>query len=97
MHPLLQQEFPALRSLEATRNNLPQLMTSFIGREQVLAELQQLLPKSRLLTLTEAGGCGKTRLSLQVAADFLEQFPDGAWLVDLARSTHRSSLSSWTP
>jgi predicted ATPase/class 3 adenylate cyclase len=84
VHPRLRNNFPALRSLEATPNNLPQQMTSFIGREQALVDLRRLLPKTRLLTLTGSGGCGKTRLSLQVAAELLEQFPDGAWLVELA-------------
>ena len=84
VHPQLRQEFPALRSLEATPNNLPQQATSFIGREKELAELKRLLAKNRLLTLTGSGGCGKTRLSLQVAADSLESFPDGVWLVELA-------------
>jgi predicted ATPase/Tfp pilus assembly protein PilF len=84
VHPQLRQEFPALRSLEATPNNLPQQATSFIGRDQALEELQRLLARTRLLTLTGSGGCGKTRLSLQLAADALEQFPDGAWFAELA-------------
>src|SRR4030095_12959301 len=84
VHPRLRNNFPALRSLEAIPNNLPQQVTSFIGREQALVDLKRLLPKTRLLTLTGSGGCGKTRLSLQVAAELLEQFPDGAWLVELA-------------
>ncbi len=84
VHPQLRQEFPALRSLEATPNNLPQQVTSFIGREKELAELKRLLARTRLLTLTGSGGCGKTRLCLQVAADSLERFPDGVWLVELA-------------
>jgi predicted ATPase/class 3 adenylate cyclase len=84
VHPRLRNNFPALRSLEAIPNNLPQQVTSFIGREQALVDLKRLLPTARLLTLTGSGGCGKTRLSLQVAADLLEQFPDGAWLVELA-------------
>ena len=84
VHPQLRQEFPALRSLEATPNNLPQQATSFIGREQALTELRRLLAKTRLLTLTGSGGCGKTRLCLQVAADCLESFADGAWMVELA-------------
>ena len=84
VHPQLRQEFPALRSLEATPNNLPQQLTSFIGREKELTELQRLLARTRLLTLTGSGGCGKTRLCLQVAAESLERFPDGAWLVELA-------------
>src|SRR6266496_2777938 len=84
VHPQLREQFPALRSLEATPNNLPQQVTSFIGREKELAELRRLLAGTRLLTLTGSGGCGKTRLCLQVAADSLERFPDGAWLVELA-------------
>ena len=84
VHPQLRQEFPALRSLEATPNNLPQQVTSFIGRGKELAELRRLLAGTRLLTLTGSGGCGKTRLCLQVAADSLERFPDGVWLVELA-------------
>jgi len=84
VHPGLRQEFPALRSLEATPNNLPPQTTSFIGRERELDALRPLLARSRLLTLTGSGGCGKTRLGLQLAADALEQFPDGVWLVELA-------------
>ena len=87
VHADLRHEFPALRSLEATPNNLPQQATSFIGREKELAELKRLLPKTRLLTLTGSGGCGKTRLSLQAVADSLERFPDGAWLVELGALT----------
>ena len=84
VHPQLRQDFPALRSLEATPNNLPQQATSFVGREKELAEVRQLLARARMLTLTGSGGCGKTRLGLQLAADSLERFPDGAWLVELA-------------
>jgi predicted ATPase/class 3 adenylate cyclase len=84
MHPRLRREFPVLRSLEATPNNLPQQSTRFIGRENELAELRRLLARSRTLTIAGAGGCGKTRIALQVAADSLEQFPDGVWLVELA-------------
>ena len=84
VHSRLRQDFPALRSLETTPNNLPQQATRFIGRERELAELNRLLARTRLLTLTGSGGCGKTRLSLHVAADSLERFPDGAWLLELA-------------
>jgi predicted ATPase/class 3 adenylate cyclase/Tfp pilus assembly protein PilF len=84
VHPDLRQQFPALRSLEAIPNNLPQQVSSFVGREQALAELKRLLARVRLLTLTGSGGCGKTRLGLQVAADSLERFPDGVWLVELS-------------
>src|SRR5438876_3958303 len=84
IHPELRQDFPALRSLEATPNNLPQQVTSFIGRERELAEGKALLDTTRLLTLLGMGGLGKTRLSLQIGADVLEKFPDGVWFVDLA-------------
>ena len=84
LHPQLRQDFPALRSLEATPNNLPQQVTSFIGRERELADAKRLLEGTRLLTLLGMGGLGKTRLSLQIAADVLEKYPDGVWFVDLA-------------
>jgi len=84
VHVDLQKEFLALRALEATPNNLPQQAARFIGREKELAGLKRLLTTSRLLTLTGSGGCGKTRLSLQLAAESLESFPDGVWLVELA-------------
>jgi len=84
VHPELRQDFPALRSLEVTPNNLPQQVTSFIGRERELADAKRLLESTRLLTLLGMGGLGKTRLSLQIAADVLEKYPDGVWFVDLA-------------
>ena len=82
--PPLRTEFPALRALESTPNNLPQQLNSFIGRERELQEVKQLLRKCRLLTLLGMGGIGKSRLSLQLAADLLDNYPDGAWLVELA-------------
>jgi predicted ATPase/class 3 adenylate cyclase len=84
VHPQLRGDFPALRSLEATPNNLPQQVTSFIGRERELAEAKGLLEQSRLVTLLGMGGLGKTRLSLQMGADVLEHYPDGVWFLDLA-------------
>ena len=86
-HPSLSADFPPLRSLDNPDlpNNLPQQVTSFIGRETQVAEVKALLGKTRLLTLTGAGGAGKTRLSLQVAADLLDG--DGVWLVELAALT----------
>ncbi len=80
----LPSQFPALRSLESVPNNLPVQLTSFIGRERELAEVKRLLGSTRLLTLTGTGGTGKTRLSLQVGAELLEQFHDGIWLVEFA-------------
>ena len=86
LHPSLPAEFPPLNSLDNPDlpNNLPQQVTSFIGRETQVAEVKALLGKTRLLTLTGAGGGGKTRLSLQVAADLLDGEGDGVWLVELA-------------
>ena len=84
VHPRLRQEFPALRALEATPNNLPQQLSSFVGRERELAEIGKLLRSTRLLTLTGAGGLGKTRLTLHIAADLLDEFSDGVWFVELA-------------
>jgi len=79
----LPSDFPALRTLEATPNNLPTQMTSFIGREDQVRQAKQLLTRARLLTLTGPGGTGKTRLSLQIAADVMDQFPDGVYFVAL--------------
>jgi hypothetical protein len=68
----------------ALPNNLPEQLTSFVGREQELSDIAEALSATRLLTLTGAGGCGKTRLAAQTAADVLDRFPDGAWWVELA-------------
>ena len=82
----LQGEFPPLRSLgnPALANNLPVQLATFVGRERELSEVRALAGFSRLVTLTGAGGSGKTRLSLQVAADLLDGSGDGVWLVELA-------------
>ncbi|MET0917912.1 MAG: adenylate/guanylate cyclase domain-containing protein, partial [Burkholderiales bacterium] len=84
LHPDLGGSFPALRSLEATPNNLPHQATTFIGREREIADARRELGKATLLTLVGAGGIGKTRLALQVAAEVLEDYPDGVWLVEFA-------------
>jgi predicted ATPase len=65
-------------------NNLPAQLTSFVGRRDEMEEVGRLLGTARLVTLTGAGGCGKSRLSFQVARNLLESYPDGAWLVELA-------------
>ena len=87
LHPQLRQDFPALRSLEATPNNLPLQLTSFIGRQRELADVKELLQKDRMLTLLGVGGIGKTRLSLQAAADIQDDYPDGVWFIELAPLT----------
>jgi predicted ATPase/class 3 adenylate cyclase/DNA-binding CsgD family transcriptional regulator len=83
-HPDLPGEYPPLRSLDARPHNLPVQRTTFIGREFEIAQLAELIAAERLITITGSGGCGKTRLALQVAAEVLEQFPDGVWFVDLS-------------
>jgi non-specific serine/threonine protein kinase len=75
---------PPLNPVDRHAHNLPIQLTSFVGRERELAELKPLLLGSRLLTLTGPGGSGKTRLALSLAADALEHFADGVWLVELA-------------
>jgi predicted ATPase/class 3 adenylate cyclase len=76
--------FPALRTLDATPNNLPTQLTSFVGRDGQVRDGKALLAKTRLLTLTGPGGTGKTRLSLQIAADIIDSFPDGVFFVPLS-------------
>jgi predicted ATPase/class 3 adenylate cyclase len=85
----LPSEFPPLRTLDAYRNNLPLQPTPLIGREKEVSEVCNLLRghETRLLTLTGPGGTGKTRLALQVAADLLDDFPDGTYFVPLATLT----------
>src|SRR5579863_4614599 len=67
--------------------NLPIPLTSFVGRVSELSEVRGLLSRARLVTLTGAGGVGKTRLALEVAARVVRDFPDGVWLVELASLT----------
>ncbi len=86
-HPQLAAAFPALRSLDALPNNLPVQLTSFIGREAELAQLGALAAEHRLVTLVGAGGCGKTRLAAQLAADVADVYPDGVWWAELAAVT----------
>lgn len=92
LHAQLRADFPALRSLEATPNNLTQQLNSFIGRERELAEIKQMLTSNRLVTLLGMGGIGKSRLSMQLAADVLDDFPDGVWFVELAAVTDPGSV-----
>jgi predicted ATPase/class 3 adenylate cyclase len=88
-------EFPPLRSMgnPALLHNLPTQPTPFIGRARELAELVALIGTSRLVTLTGAGGCGKTRLALQVAAGQLDGSGDGVWLVELAAVTDPETVA----
>ena len=83
----LASDFPAPRTLDARPNNLPLQLTSFVGREEEIAEVERLLGQTRLLTLTGPGGSGKSRLALRVAAELLPQFRDGSCFVDLSPVT----------
>jgi predicted ATPase/class 3 adenylate cyclase len=87
--PGLPTAFPALRSLDNPRlpNNLPVQASSFVGRDAELAYISELIRTSRLVTLTGAGGSGKTRLALQAAAGLLDGSGDGVWFTDLAPVT----------
>jgi predicted ATPase/class 3 adenylate cyclase len=82
----LQAGFPPLRSLgsPALPNNLPAQLATFIGRDRELADIRALVRSCRVVTLTGAGGCGKTRLGLQTAAELLDGSGDGVWLAELA-------------
>ena len=86
--------FPPLRSLgnPALPNNLPAQLSAFIGREREVAEVRALVESARLVTLTGAGGCGKTRLGLQVAAELLDGSGDGVWLAELAAVTDEDAV-----
>jgi predicted ATPase/class 3 adenylate cyclase len=82
--PDLPGDFPPLDALDLHRHNLPIQLTSFVGREREVAELMPRLLETRLLTLTGPGGTGKTRLALRLAADVVDAFAGGVWLVELA-------------
>ena len=91
----LEAEFPPLRSLgnRALLNNLPAQLSAFIGREREVSEVRALVESSRLVTLTGAGGCGKTRLGLQVAAELANGSGDGVWLAELAAVTDEDAIA----
>ncbi|HYB17905.1 MAG TPA: adenylate/guanylate cyclase domain-containing protein [Streptosporangiaceae bacterium] len=91
----LQAGFGPLRSLgnPALASNLPAQPSAFIGRDRELAEVRALVEASRLVTLTGAGGCGKTRLGLQLAAGLADGSEDGVWLVELAAGTDEAAVA----
>ena len=82
--PDLPGDFPPLRSLSTGRTNLPVQLTTFIGRERELADVQALVARHRLVTLIGTGGTGKTRLMLEAAGRIADRYPDGVWLAELA-------------
>ncbi|HEY5578544.1 MAG TPA: adenylate/guanylate cyclase domain-containing protein, partial [Acidimicrobiia bacterium] len=83
----LPSEFPPIRTLNVAPHNLPVQLTSFIGRERELSEAVRLLEHNRIVTLLGPGGTGKTRLSLQLAAETVDSFPDGVFFVPLSTIT----------
>ena len=91
----LPHDFPPIRTLGGPRRaNLPSPLTSFVGREQELAEVTDLLTRERLVTLTGPGGAGKTRLSLRIAAEMADQVADGIFFVDLSAVTDPARVPS---
>ena len=84
-HPDLRNEFPPLRmSKTAVPHRLPAQFTSFVGRGTQMEEVRKLLAEHRLVTLTGAGGAGKTRFAIEIASQMADQFGDGVWYADLA-------------
>ena len=87
-HPDVVNEFPPLRVSKAVNSQrLPIQLTSFVGRQHQLTQVRELLTQNRLVTLTGAGGAGKTRLAVQIAGQLSGEFGDGIWYVDLAPIT----------
>jgi predicted ATPase/class 3 adenylate cyclase len=89
----LPSEFPPIRSADAYPGNLPEQLTSFVGRIDELHGIADALDEARLVTITGTGGVGKTRLAVQVAADVLPHFPEGAWLCELAAAGDADSMA----
>ncbi len=92
--PDLAADFPPLRSLKVLSNNLPLQLSTFVGREMETSAIIALIEQQRLVTLVGSGGVGKTRLSLQVAANLLDGFGDGVWFIELAPLTKGDYIPS---
>jgi predicted ATPase/DNA-binding SARP family transcriptional activator/DNA-binding CsgD family transcriptional regulator len=90
------QQEPELAVVASGKHNLPLALTSFVGREQGISELQEHLAAARLVTLTGAGGSGKTRLAIEVARSLIRRFRDGVWMVDLSSSASFNDLLDTT-
>lgn len=88
----LRAEFPPLRALDTTPGNLRPATTSLIGRESEVEAIRTAVRSHRLVTLTGVGGVGKTRLAVEVATQLADEFPDGAWVFELAAVTDPASL-----
>ncbi len=92
----LETDFPPIKTLDnpLLKHNLPVQLTTFVGRDAELAELSELVEANRMVTLTGPGGCGKTRLALQVASGLLDGSGAGVWFVDLAPLTDQDLVAS---
>lgn len=82
--PEIPSDFPPLKTLDARQNNLPVQLTTFIGRKKEINEIRAHLTERRLITLTGPGGTGKTRLSLKIGTDVIDEFANGVWFAELA-------------
>jgi predicted ATPase len=89
----LRTDFPPLRALDVSPGNLRPAVTSLIGRESEIAEMQAVMKAQRLVTLTGVGGVGKTRLALEVAGRLVDEFPDGVWFFELAAVSDPAAVS----
>ena len=83
----IEERLGKVKAPEVKNHNLPIPTTSFIGREKEMKEVRDLFQKSRLVTLTGAGGCGKTRLAREIAFILIEEYKDGVWFVNLSPIT----------
>ena len=93
VHPGLERDFPRLASLDTFVGNLPTQVTSFVGRDEDVARLVGMLDEVSLVTLAGTGGVGKTRLAVQVAAEVLPRFADGAWFAELAAAEDGEAMA----
>ncbi len=82
--PEIEEQAESEKAPEVKKHNLPNSTTSFIGREKEIKEVRDLFHKSRIVTLTGAGGCGKTRLAREIAFMLVEEYKDGVWFIDLS-------------
>jgi predicted ATPase/class 3 adenylate cyclase len=94
MHPDLQGSFPAPRALGVVAHNLPFLRAGFIGRETERVAIADLLPATGVVTIAGPGGMGKTRLAVQVGFDVMDDYADGAWMVELAPVTDPARVAA---
>lgn len=92
-HADLAGDFPPLGTLDGLATNLPVQLTSFVGRSEELATVEDLLGRERLVTLTGSGGCGKTRLAARAATEVADRWPDGVWWADLGPLTDAARVA----